>query len=57
MGIDDVASIVLELKDGRKVRYNVLRVYGMMREVIRHEGAEHISLDFLTLPSKIEVPE
>ena len=55
--IDDVAGVVLELRDGRKVKYSVLRVYKMVREAVRHEGAEHISLEFLTLPPTIEIPE
>lgn len=57
MGIDDVTGIVLELKDGRKVRYSVLKVYKMVREIICHEGTEHLLLDFLSLPPETEIPE
>jgi len=57
MGIDDVTGVILEMKDGRRVRYSVLKVYKMAREIIRHEGTEHIFLDFLTLSPTIEVPE
>jgi len=54
--VDDVVGVVVELRDGRNVRFDVVGEFSWKRHFLYHEGVEQVCLSFLTLPPLIEVP-